>query len=120
MFIRDQRNVVLLCPCHTSVQHGLQEWTRNLNEILQGIVGKLDIRIAAVGRILDFGFNEIELHRIEAKYIVGNEASRRVMEKCNMKFEGIAKGSMKIKGEYRDIGKCAILKGEYTLSLFSD
>lgn len=74
----------------------------------------------AVSRILDFGFNELELHRIEAKYIVGNEASRRVMEKCNMKFEGIAKGSMKIKGEYRDIGKCAILKGEYTLSLFPD
>ncbi len=74
----------------------------------------------AVSRILDFGFNEIDLHRIEAKYIVGNEASRRVMEKCNMKFEGVAKGSMKIKGDYRDIGKCAILKSEYALSLFPD
>lgn len=74
----------------------------------------------AVSRILDFGFDNLELHRIEAKYIVGNEASRRVMEKCNMKFEGIAKESMLIKGEYRDIGCCAILKSEYAMFMLPD
>ncbi|MBQ7821324.1 MAG: GNAT family N-acetyltransferase [Clostridia bacterium] len=74
----------------------------------------------AVSRVLDFGFNDLEMHRIEAKYIVGNEASRRVMEKCNMKFEGIARDLMLIKGEYRDIGCCAILKSDYEMSLLPD
>lgn len=70
----------------------------------------------AVKKVLDFGFFELELNRIEAKYIVGNDASLRVMEKCNMKFEGVSKSSMMIKGEYRDIGHCAILRSEYALS----
>ncbi len=67
----------------------------------------------ALERVLGFGFEVLELNRIEAKYIVGNEASRRVMEKCNMKFEGVARSSMLIKGEYMDIGRCAILRDEY-------
>lgn len=72
----------------------------------------------AVNRVIDFGFYNLDLHRIEAKYIIGNDASRRVMEKCNMKFEGVARGSMLIKGEYRDIGKYSILRNEYAMSSF--
>lgn len=73
--------------------------------------------VEAVNRVLEFGFYMLDLHRIEAKYIVGNDASRRVMEKCNMKFEGIARGSMLIKGDYRDIGKYSILRPEYAMSV---
>ena len=71
----------------------------------------------ALARVLDFGFRELNVHRIEAKYIVGNDASRRVMEKCGMHFEGIRRGSMFIKGEYRDIGYCSILSDEYIARL---
>jgi len=67
----------------------------------------------AVRRVMDFGFMELNVHRIEAKYIVGNDRSRRVMEKCGMTFEGVRRGSMYIKGRYRDIGCCAILSEEY-------
>ncbi len=67
----------------------------------------------AVRRVLELAFNELNLNRIEAKYIIGNDASFRVMEKCNMKSEGTARESMKVKGEYKDIGTCAILKTEY-------
>lgn len=69
--------------------------------------------VEAVCRVIEFGFNNLELNRIEAKYIVENGASRRVMEKCGMTFEGVARASMLIKGKYRDIGKCSILKDEY-------
>lgn len=67
----------------------------------------------AVKRVLSFGFDELELYRIEARYIAGNEASRRVMERCGMHYEGMARGSMLIKGEHRDIGCCAILKSDF-------
>lgn len=67
----------------------------------------------AVRRVLHFGFEDLRLHRIEAKYIIGNDASRRVMEKVGMHYEGTHRGSMLIKGIYRDIGICAILEDEY-------
>lgn len=67
----------------------------------------------ALAKVIRFGFDELELNRLEAKYIVGNDASLRVMEKCNMSFEGVSKSSMMIKGKYRDIGHCAILRSEY-------
>lgn len=67
----------------------------------------------ALRRVLQFGFQVLNLHRIEARYMVGNDASRRVMEKACMHFEGIARESMLVKGAYRDIGTCAILAPEY-------
>ncbi len=66
----------------------------------------------ALSEVIRFGFSVIGLNRIEAKYIVGNEASRRVMEKVGMRFEGVLRGGMKIKERYRDIGVCAVLAKE--------
>ncbi len=65
--------------------------------------------------VLDFGFDNVGFNRIEAKYMVGNPASRRVMEKCAMTFEGVMRSSMKIKGKYRDIGVCSILRDEHNM-----
>ena len=67
----------------------------------------------AVRRLLDFGFDELGLHRIEAHFMEGNDASRRLMERVGMTFEGFSRESMKIKGKYRTIGTCAVLHGEY-------
>jgi len=71
----------------------------------------------AVRRVIDFGFRELNVHRIEAKYMVENARSRRVMEKVGMTFEGVKRASMYIKGEYRDIGYCAILADEFIRNL---
>ncbi len=67
----------------------------------------------AVRRVLQFGFQVLNLHRIEARFMVGNDASRRVMEKVGMHYEGIAREAMLVKGAYRDIGTCAILMSEF-------
>lgn len=67
----------------------------------------------AVSRVLRFAFLELNVHRVEARYMVGNDRSRRVMEKCGMKFEGIRRASMFVKGDYRDIGGCAVLSDEF-------
>ena len=68
------------------------------------------IATEAVMAVMAFGFDNLGLHRIEAKYIRGNDASRRVMEKVGMTFEGMRRGEMLIKGNYRDIGVCSILR----------
>ena len=71
----------------------------------------------AVCRVLRFGFEELSLHRIEAHFIQGNDASHRLMERVGMTFEGYARESMKIKGKYRTIGTCAILRSEFQHAL---
>ncbi len=67
----------------------------------------------AVGAIMRFGFIDLNLHRITARYMDGNNASRSVMEKCGMRYEGCAKNSMYIKNIYRSVHTCAILSDEY-------
>ena len=71
------------------------------------------IACEAVMAVLEYGFTSLGLYRIEAHYIIGNDRSRRVMEKCGMTFEGILRSFMLIKGEHRDIGICAITKPDY-------
>ena len=67
----------------------------------------------AVRRVLEFGFDELGLHRIEAHFMEGNNASRRLMERVGMTFEGYARESMRIKGRFCTIGTCAILRQEF-------
>ncbi len=67
----------------------------------------------AVLAVMEFGFRELSLHRIEAHFIEGNDASLRLMERVGMTFEGFARESMYIKGQYRTIGTCAILRREF-------
>ncbi len=63
--------------------------------------------------ILNFAFCELGLHRVEARFMEGNEASRRVMEKLGMSFEGYHKDAIFVKGRYRTVGYCAITADNY-------
>ena len=71
------------------------------------------IATEVVGRVIKYGFENLMLNRIECRFIEGNGASRRVMEKNGMKFEGVMRGGMLIKGEYKNIGLCAILRKDF-------
>lgn len=67
----------------------------------------------AVSAIMQFAFCDLDINRIEARYMTENAASRRVMEKCGMTFEGVFRKKLFVKGEYRDIGVCSMLAEEY-------
>lgn len=67
----------------------------------------------AARKIIEFGFNTLEFHRIEGKFMIGNDASMNVMKKCGMTYEGTMRSSMLVKGIYRDIGICAVLENEF-------
>ncbi len=70
----------------------------------------------AARRVLRFGFEELSLHRIEARFMQGNEASLHVMEKLGMRLEGYRRDGMLVKGAYRTIGICSILSDEVYFS----
>ena len=67
----------------------------------------------AAKRVIDFGFTELNLHRIEAKFMKENTASLHVMEKLGMTLEGYRRDGMLIKQKYRTIGICSILREEW-------
>ncbi|MBE6572810.1 MAG: GNAT family N-acetyltransferase [Ruminococcaceae bacterium] len=71
------------------------------------------IACEAVNAVLRLGFDRMGLNRIEARYMLGNDRSRRVMERCGMQFEGIQRQAMFVKKGFCDIGICAILARDY-------
>ena len=71
------------------------------------------IAAEASAAVIDFGFKVLRLHRIEAKLMTENSASKRVLEKCAMQEEGIKRGGVFAKGEYRDVAVFSITEDEY-------
>ncbi|MDJ0554147.1 MAG: GNAT family protein [Microcoleaceae cyanobacterium MO_207.B10] len=67
-----------------------------------------------VNAIIYFGFSRMMLNRIEARCAIQNIASARVMEKVGMKYEGILRQHMFMKGKYRDLKIYSITKDEFS------
>ena len=67
----------------------------------------------AARAVLDFAFEKLSLKRVEARYVIGNSASRSVMDKLGMKFEGVMRQSVFLKDSFVDIGVCSVLDEEY-------
>ena len=69
--------------------------------------------VEAAQKVLEFGFSELELQRIEARFMQGNDASLRVMQKLGMTFEGYHRDCVFVKGEYKTVGYCSITRDEF-------
>lgn len=67
----------------------------------------------AVKRVMKFGFEELGLNRIEARFMQGNEASLALMKSVGMTFEGYMRDLIFVKGSYRTVGISSILRSEY-------
>jgi len=65
--------------------------------------------------VIDFGFNELNLHRIEAGCATENKASRRVLEKLGMTHEGKKRKALPLRQGWRDSEEYGILSGESLL-----
>ena len=56
----------------------------------------------AVGEILAYAFDGLELHRVEAATLVHNISSQRVLEKNDFERIGLARRFLRIDDEWRD------------------
>lgn len=56
----------------------------------------------ALNIVLNYGFGDMELHRIEATTLLNNEKSQRVLKSCGFKEIGISKKYLFIDGKWRD------------------
>jgi ribosomal-protein-alanine N-acetyltransferase len=57
---------------------------------------------AAVEEVVAYAFGELDLHRVEAATLVENIASQRVLEKAGFDRIGLARGFLRIAGDWRD------------------
>ncbi|MDN3693726.1 GNAT family protein [Chryseobacterium tructae] len=67
----------------------------------------------ALERIIQFGFEELKLHRIEAGCAVDNIASYKVMEKCGMTREAHRRKLLPLQSGWSDNYEYAILEEDY-------
>ncbi len=67
----------------------------------------------ALAAVLRFGFEELNLNRIEAQHECDNPASGRVMEHVGMRREGMLKERLYNKSRFVDVELYAILREEW-------
>ena len=68
---------------------------------------------AALRRLIQFGFEQLGLNRIQAGYFRQNTASGRVMQKANMRYEGVQRQVMYHREQYKDLIYYVILRQDY-------
>ena len=71
------------------------------------------IMTEALRMVVDFGFRQLRLNRIEAQHEVDNPASGAVMRKAGMTYEGTLRQRLCNKGRFVDVNLYAILRDEY-------
>jgi [ribosomal protein S5]-alanine N-acetyltransferase len=67
----------------------------------------------AVVVVLRFAFEELSLHRVQIAIIPRNKASRRVVEKLDLRNEGVARRYLEINGRWEDHVRYAITIEEW-------
>jgi ribosomal-protein-alanine N-acetyltransferase len=67
----------------------------------------------AVKAVVEWGFNVLEINRIQATVMVGNSASLRVLEKCRFQQEGLLRELKICRGTPQDFWMFAQLRRDY-------
>lgn len=70
----------------------------------------------AADRLIRYGFEDMNIHRIEAFASPENTASVKILEGLGMKYEGLMREHFFINGKHEDSACYAILKHEYSTS----
>jgi [ribosomal protein S5]-alanine N-acetyltransferase len=69
----------------------------------------------AIKAVIDYGFRELNLNRVEAHCEHENTGSWRAMEKSGMKYEGSLREKVYIKDRFRTMKMYSILKKEWKI-----
>ena len=67
----------------------------------------------ALAEIIRFGFQELDINRIEAETRPGNTSSEKLLHQCGFQFEGLLKEWMLWNGQKYDIRMHALLQRDF-------
>lgn len=68
----------------------------------------------AVRAAIKYGFETMQLHKVQISHITTNSASRRVIEKCGFHYDGTLRDAIYTAPDYVDRLFYSILESEYT------
>ncbi|GAE32185.1 GNAT family N-acetyltransferase [Halalkalibacter hemicellulosilyticus] len=68
----------------------------------------------AISTIIDYGFKELALNRIEAKVELENESSVKLLKRLNFTYEGLLRQVEKYEGAFHDLALYSTLACEQT------
>ena len=68
-----------------------------------------------INMLLNYCFNELNLHCVTAEILDYNIPSQKLFEKCGFKKEGVLRQRVYKNGEYHDLFVYSILKDEFSL-----
>ena len=80
--------------------------------LASGAQGK-GIMTKAVNRIIRFGFEDVQLNRLEIKAATGNTQSNAIAQRLQFKKEGVLRQAERVNDSYLDLVLYSMLKEEY-------
>jgi [ribosomal protein S5]-alanine N-acetyltransferase len=89
--------------------HGLAEVGYALSSAFQG----RGLMSRALAQLIADLFHNTALKRLEARCAIGNEASKRVLERLGFRQEGVLRGYFELRGRRVDNLLFALLKGDF-------
>lgn len=97
---------------------GIFEWvTRDARAELSYTLGRpywgQGFASEIVNSLVRFGFETLQLNRLEGRCLVENVASAHVMEKAQLSLDGILRQQLYLKGAYRDLKIYSLLRQDW-------
>lgn len=92
-------------------------WRAEIGYILHPDHWGTGLATEAAERLIQHGFEDLGLNRIYARADTRNQASRRVMEKAGMTYEGTLREDLVVRNVARSFFICSILRSEWLLGL---
>ncbi len=106
----DSNRCIGWCGYHTwYVDHDRAELGYVMNS--ENDMGK-GLMSEALESVIEYGFNEMDLHRIEAMAAPDNKGSLRLLEKNRFTFEGVLREHYKVKGRNEDSNIYSLLRSD--------
>ena len=96
------------------VQYDRKNFSAEIGYVLNRKYWNKGIMTEALKEIIKFGFDEMNLTRIETKLDSMNVASEQVMQKNGLKYEGTLRKKEFLKNKFIDVKYYSILKDEYS------
>ena len=66
----------------------------------------------AASALVEYGFDVLDLNRIQARHMTRNPASGRVMQKIGMRLEGIQRQQVRVWDAFEDVAMYGILSSD--------
>ncbi len=111
LIFRKQDNALLGGATLSNIRRGVAQ-TASLGYWIGRSYARQGYMSEALSALLDFGFEHLGMHRIEAACLPQNEASKTLLNKLGFSEEGYARQYLRINGSWQDHVLFAILRND--------